>query len=129
MTKGETGQIDTVWFDDIIVATEYIGPIKGIEENTPQPKTCILFQNHPNPFDMGTYIQYSLPEKKRVKLVIYDILGQRAKTLLDKEENPGEHIIYWDGKDNRSKRLPSGIYFYRIEAGNFRETKKLLILK
>jgi hypothetical protein len=84
----------------------------------------ILEQNYPNPFNPLTNISFSLPEKQYVKLKIYDITGREIRTLVDCEYDAGIHSVLFNGSD-----LSSGVYFYRITAGNFSESKKLQILK
>jgi hypothetical protein len=104
----------------------------GIEE-TNVPKTYALSQNYPNPFNPETVIEYSLPKESQVKVVIYNILGQRVRTLVDQKELAGYKRVVWDGKDNRKQAVSSGTYFYRIEAKaegeRFTRTKKMVLLK
>jgi hypothetical protein len=92
------------------------------------PSTFTLYQNYPNPFNPSTTIQYELPEKAMVNLVIYDILGQRVATLINEEQVEGYYKVVLDvGKLNYG--LASGVYIYRLEAGNFVSAKKMLLLK
>jgi len=88
------------------------------------PVNFNLFQNYPNPFNPTTVIKYSLPKEARVSLNIYNILGQKIKELVDEIKSTGMHEVLFD-----CKGLPSGIYFYKITAGNYTSTKKLIILK
>jgi len=74
-------------------------------------------------------IKYQLPEAGKVSLKIYNILGQEVKTLVDKEKQAGYHKAIWDGCNNHGNLVASGLYFYRIEAGEFSNIKKMLILK
>ncbi|QQS37118.1 MAG: T9SS type A sorting domain-containing protein [Ignavibacteriales bacterium] len=83
-----------------------------------------LKQNYPNPFNPTTKIQFSLREKQNVTLKIYNILGKEIVTVLNEERNAGEHEINFDGSS-----LPSGIYFYKIQAGDFVVTKKMTLIK
>jgi len=83
-----------------------------------------LRQNYPNPFNSFTTIEYSLPKYSTVKLELYDLLGRRISTLINSPQNAGVHHVRFDGKN-----LASGEYFYRLSAGDFQETKKLLLLK
>jgi hypothetical protein len=83
-----------------------------------------LMQNVPNPFSSVTSIDYSLSRTSHVQLSVYDITGQKVKTLLDKKQNPGNHTLTFDGSE-----LPSGLYIYRIEADKFTESKKMLFLR
>jgi uncharacterized delta-60 repeat protein len=83
-----------------------------------------LFQNYPNPFNPVTHIRYSIPKASFVIIKLYDILGREISTLISKEENAGSYELKLDGSN-----LSSGVYFYRMSAGNFSESKKLIILK
>lgn len=83
-----------------------------------------LQQNFPNPFNGGTVIRYLLPAKQKVVLEVYNLLGQRMLTLLDREETAGEHEIQF-----RPENLPSGIYIYKLQAGDFKAVRKMIYLK
>jgi len=83
-----------------------------------------LKQNYPNPFNSSTTISYSLPKSGAVKLELFDLLGRRISTLINSPQNAGVHLVRFDGKN-----LASGEYFYRLSAGEFQETRKLLLLK
>ncbi|HEX7400990.1 MAG TPA: FlgD immunoglobulin-like domain containing protein [candidate division Zixibacteria bacterium] len=98
-------------------------------KNFSQPKDFSLSQNFPNPFNPQTSIRYALPQDANVKLVIYNVLGQRIKTLVDGHQTAGYNTIWWDGNDENGDQVASGIYFYRLEAGKFSEVKKMMLLK
>jgi len=98
-------------------------------ENEFLPVTHNLFQNYPNPFNPSTVISYSIPNVSFVSLKIYDILGREVKTLVNKEQNIGIHNVQWNGENNYGSKVSSGIYLYKIEAGNFIMTKKMLLIK
>lgn len=83
-----------------------------------------LEQNYPNPFNGQTSIGFQLPEKALVKITIYDLLGRQIEVLLNGWQEPGPHIVRWD-----AGHYASGLYFYRVEAGKFAQTKKLLLIK
>lgn len=83
-----------------------------------------LSQNFPNPFNPSTTIQFSIPHSQFVNLKVYDVLGREVSTLVNEEKLPGNYEVKFDGSN-----LPSGIYFYRLQAGSFSQTKKLLLLK
>ena len=72
---------------------------------------------------------YNIPSKEHVKITIYDMLGHEVKTLVNKIEEEGLKIISWNGLDDNNKKLPSGLYLYSIQSGNFRKTKKMIVLK
>jgi hypothetical protein len=88
------------------------------------PAEFALYQNYPNPFNPSTTIQYSVKERASVELVLYDILGRQVVVLVNEEQDAGYYKINFN-----AGRLASGIYFYRIQAGNFIETKKMILLK
>jgi len=98
---------------------------------------AILYSAYPNPFNPSgagrspaTTISYYLPEPDRVNLKIYNMLGQEIKTLVDeKNQVAGNNSIMWDGRDYSNQTVSSGIYFYRIEIGNFKESKRIIMLK
>lgn len=88
-----------------------------------------LKQNHPNPFNSGTSIEFMLQRREHVRLEVYNILGQLIVTLLDDELNPGEHSVQWDAKDGRGEDLPSGVYLYRLTQGSSSESKKMSLVR
>lgn len=93
------------------------------------PRSFALRQNYPNPFNPSTMIEYDLPRAENVKLIIFDILGRQVRTLVDDKQIPGSYKLRWDGLDDRGYRAASGVYIYYIQAGSFRQAKKLLLLK
>jgi hypothetical protein len=96
----------------------------GIAEKETLPENLTLFSNYPNPFNASTIIQYSLPEGSSVTIEIYNILGRKVKTLISATQPAGTHSVVWD-----ARHLSSGIYFYRIKAGEYFSTKSCIILK
>ena len=100
--------------------------VVGVSEPTVAtvPDEFSLAQNYPNPFNPSTTIRYELPERAIVSLKIYNVLGQEVATLVNEEEEPGSYQVRFDGKG-----LASGIYLYRLQAGDYFETKKLVLLK
>lgn len=117
--------IHTFMLGTVIVSPTSVGD----ENSAGVPMNYILHQNFPNPFNSSTLISYYLLKKGEVKLEIYNILGQRIRILAEKEEEPGLKIISWEGKDDRGLSVPTGIYFYRLTAQDFVETKKMVYLK
>ncbi|MFQ6032962.1 MAG: T9SS type A sorting domain-containing protein, partial [Candidatus Zixiibacteriota bacterium] len=111
-----------------IYLSEYTD-VEDISEEEDIPKKYALFQNYPNPFNPQTSIQFDLPKDTEVRLTIYNILGQKVKTLVDERLRAGHKQVLWDGKNEKGKEVSSGIYFYRIQAGDFSETKKMTIIK
>ncbi len=88
-----------------------------------------LNQNYPNPFNPSTTIKYQIPEATHVTLTIYDLKGQVVKTLVNTNQEARNYSIVWDGRNNFGQQLASGVYFYRIDAGKFNATKKLMLMK
>jgi hypothetical protein len=109
--------------NDIFEITAPSAPVKvGDENNT--PLSFELYQNYPNPFNPSTTIEFDIPEKTNVKLIIYDILGREVKKLIDKELDPGKYKVNFDAKD-----LSSGVYFYTLRTSKFTKTNKMLLIK
>lgn len=88
-----------------------------------------LSQNYPNPFNPQTSIRYALPQDAQVRLIIYNILGKKVKTLVDELQSAGYKTAWWDGKDEKGDLVASGVYLYRLEADKFSEVKKMLLVK
>jgi len=110
----------------------FVLPVTGVDDGGDPPNApdkFALFQNQPNPFNPETEISYYLPEGCEVKLTIYNILGRRIRTLFDGYQNVGTNTIIWDGKDDQGNQVSSGIYFYRLQAGEFNQTRKMNLLK
>jgi hypothetical protein len=106
------------------------GALDVKEVNTPtKPTVFSLAQNFPNPFNPKTMIRFALPKDSWVKLEVYNILGQKVKTLVDEKLAAGVKEVEWDGKDGKGLEVASGIYFYKIKADNFSDVKKMVMLK
>ena len=103
--------------------------IEGSTEEESRPTTFSVSRNYPNPFNPVTNFKVTLPEASHVKIEIFNILGQKVKTLVDKDMRAGIFIVDWDGKDDRGLEVSSGVYFYRIIAGDFSDIKKMVLLK
>jgi flagellar hook assembly protein FlgD len=88
-----------------------------------------LSQNYPNPFNPTTEISFALPSAGHVSLEVYNVLGQRVVTLVDGYREAGEHFVQWNSTDASGNQVSSGVYFYRLVAGQFVETKKMVLLK
>ncbi|MBS3742209.1 MAG: T9SS type A sorting domain-containing protein, partial [Candidatus Cloacimonetes bacterium] len=88
-----------------------------------------LYPSRPNPFKNSTSISYNISQDSHVKITIYNILGQRVKTLVNETLNFGSHSHNWNGTDDRNRPLQNGIYFYKIETDKHSETQKLLKLE
>jgi len=95
----------------------------------PIPDKFVLHQNYPNPFNPITTINYDLPNRSIVNLVIYDIMGRKVATLLNEEKNEGYHSIIWNTRNNVGTPVSAGIYFYRIQTKDFAKVRKMILLK
>ncbi len=96
------------------------------------PKVFALAQNSPNPFNPSTTISYSVPEGQngvQVRLDVYDLRGQRVRSLVNEARDAGTYTVFWNGTDERGGRVASGVYFYRLQAGGFVQTRKMVMLK
>ena len=88
-----------------------------------------LLQNSPNPFNPTTSIKYYVPQAMDVTITIYDILGREVTKIVNNQVAAGYHVVYWNGKDSFGNSASSGVYLYRLSAGNFTETKKMNLMK
>lgn len=93
------------------------------------PEYFSMQQNYPNPFNPVTNISYTLPVGIEVLLEIYNISGEKIRTLVDEYHIAGTHTVSWDGTNNNGAIVPSGIYIYKIQAGNYSESKRMMFLK
>jgi len=102
---------------------------QGVEDPQILPINCLLYQNYPNPFNPSTKINYSLKENSKVSLNIYNIKGQKVRQLVSDQLSAGQHSVIWNGKDDNGKAVSSGIYFYKLKADNYTNTKRMILLK
>ncbi len=93
------------------------------------PETFALHQSYPNPFNPVTNIRYDISERVQVRMEIHNIMGQRIKTLVNKEMDPGYHSVRWNGTNDMGKMLSTGMYIYTISAGEFHSVRKLVFIK
>ncbi|MCK4256970.1 T9SS type A sorting domain-containing protein [candidate division WOR-3 bacterium] len=109
------------------------GGAVGIEEEFTEsnefPQVFSLSQNYPNPMGYRTNIKYSLPKSSWVRLKVYNIYGQLIKTLMNELQKTGYYTVEWDGRDNAGKEVSNGIYLYRLEAGSYTATRKVVMMK
>jgi len=108
-----------------------LGITVGINDDVKvNPYEYALHDNFPNPFNPETQIRFSLGNRENVKLVIYDIMGRQVRTLANGDSfNSGFHVLNWDGRDKIGEKVATGMYIYRIKAGDFIEDKKMLLVK
>ncbi len=111
MKDGFTGEIRLV-------------PVTSVEGDETLPEEFVLHQNYPNPFNPSTTFRYSIPQTSKVVIKVYDILGNEIATLMDEEKPVGTYELTWNAEN-----LPSGVYFYQLKAGEYINTKKMILLK
>jgi hypothetical protein len=109
--------------------TAVIGSPAGIDDEVEKPESPTVYQNFPNPFNPSTTIEFDLPQRDRVNLTIYDITGRLVKNLASKEFPAGLNRVTWDGRNNASENITSGIYFYKFTCGPTVSIKQMTILK
>lgn len=113
--------------------TNEVGPISftttDVESATNVPTVFALSQNYPNPFNPETTIKYQLPRAAEVRLEIFNLLGQRVATLVERKQPAGYYTMQWNGKDNFGRNVASGVYLYRLQAGEFLQVRKLTLLR
>lgn len=96
------------------------------------PANWVLTQNVPNPFNPTTTIAYDIPAGAgavKVRLTVYDVAGRVVRHLVNRDNGPGRYAVVWNGRDDQGGQVATGVYFYRLDAGSFRETRKMLLLK
>ncbi|MGH1362896.1 MAG: T9SS type A sorting domain-containing protein [Calditrichia bacterium] len=101
----------------------------AIGDETNKPLTFELLQNYPNPFNPETTIKFQIPSAQKVTLQIFNVLGQRVTILVDNKLSAGSYQMRWDGRSQSGNSVSSGVYFYRIEAGDFIKTRKMLLVR
>ena len=112
--------------DDALIEAS---PSGILEEETGVPGQYFLAQNYPNPFNPLTDISFGLAVGGHTTVTVYNMLGQQVKQLLDEYRAAGSHVVSWNGTDTLGRPVPSGIYFYRISANDFVETRKMVLMK
>ncbi|MGE5681241.1 MAG: alpha-amylase family glycosyl hydrolase [Bacillota bacterium] len=99
------------------------------KDNSVQVKDFALEQNYPNPFNPSTMISYHIAKPEMVSLRIFDLLGREVKTLVNQEQSKGAYRVEWNGDNNSGMKVSGGLYLYRLEAGNYVETRKMMLVK
>ena len=110
------------------------GPVQAsvlshTKDQITQPQTFVLEPNYPNPFNAGTTIRYRLPEPAQVRLEIYNLQGLKVRTLVNSMQAAGAYTVSWDGKDATGATLGSGLYFYKLTAGDISKLRRMTLLK
>ena len=126
-----------------VIARDSDGFVVGSNDNIPNtlvvgtlsidedlvPDVFALHQNYPNPFNPTTQIRYDLPEDQFVSVTIYDVMGRKIRSLVNISQAAGYHTIRWDARNDMGEGISAGMYIYTIQAGEFRSTKKMILLK
>ena len=112
-----------------ILLNQTVTDVEEDEGIVQRPDGYSLSQNHPNPFNQSTKIEFSLWSSGLVTVSIYDIMGRKVKTLASEHLSSGYKYVLWDGKNDSGKDVASGVYFYQMKVGDFTETKRLVLLK
>lgn len=107
-----------------LIKPDFISVSQSLSTEGNVPVSFGLQQNYPNPFNPATVIQYAIPNAARVELSVYNVLGQKVSTLVDEEMAAGNYSVEWD-----ASQYSSGVYFYRIVAGDYNATKKMMLVK
>ena len=101
----------------------------GIGDDDPAAFTFELAQNYPNPFNPSTSLRYTIPQSVDVRLEIFNVLGQLVKILVNEPQNAGVKTVVWDGTNALGNKVASGVYLYKLTAGNFVQTRKMMLMK
>ncbi|MCB0286590.1 MAG: T9SS type A sorting domain-containing protein, partial [Calditrichaeota bacterium] len=110
--------------------TVVVEPTVGIfDDPTALPTSFDITQNYPNPFNPSTSLKFQLPTATDVRLVIYNVLGQKVRTLANQQFQAGYHEVKWDGMNDYGVRAATGVYIYRFEAGKFVKVMKMTLMK
>lgn len=121
---------DNLWVDHFCIAEPVL---VSVDEETQLPKEFLLEQNYPNPFNPNTKIKYSIPDNAATLLAatlrVYDILGREVVTLVDEYKPAGIYEVEFSGHSGEGQNLSSGVYFYQLKAGEFIQTRKMILLK
>ena len=137
-----TGDIDNDGSGDIVFTSasfaadkphlymiEHSGTLEALEENPSMPNKISISQNYPNPFNPETRFQYNIPVDGIVSIKVYDILGNKIKTLVNQWKSAGVHNEIWSGQNDNNQMVSSGVYFYQVKVGDEQITKKMILSK
>ncbi len=124
---GQPGSVPVNIWIDAVFATRVKDV--AIKDEPSIPDEFILSQNYPNPFNPTTNITFGLPKESNVTIDVYNLMGQKVATLVNERINAGYHTVNWNGRDASGNRVTSGVYIYKITAGDFAKSKKMLLVK
>ncbi|MCH7877820.1 MAG: T9SS type A sorting domain-containing protein [candidate division Zixibacteria bacterium] len=130
LTDGEIVSVKAVDYNGsrMVVEFDFATDVTD-DENALLPDEFQLQQNYPNPFNPTTTIEFALPERGAVELIIYNTLGQRVRSLASGMYGAGKYSVSWDGTDNYGRQVTSGVYYYRLRAGDVVQSRKMVLLK
>ena len=115
---------------DSIQQISFQSSVTGVtKQGSTLPKQFAVSQNYPNPFNPSTIISYALPKSSLVTVKIYNVLGQEVKTLVNSESQAGNYTVQWNGDNNFGHSVASGVYIYRVTAGQYVKSLKMMYLK
>ncbi|MCD6117291.1 T9SS type A sorting domain-containing protein [bacterium] len=122
-----SGNAEGVYVDNVVIRKQTSTAVDDNLKSVPQ--TFALRQNYPNPFNPETVIGYALPRDSEVKITVFNIFGQKVRTLVNQKVKAGSHKVTWNGTDNYGLKVSSGVYFYKISAGDFSAMKKMILVQ
>ena len=125
---GELEDIQDFYIHNTLVMLP-TGDDVSLADVTVMPEKFTLHQNYPNPFNPVTTLRYDLPENGNVNITIYDMLGRQVKTLINQNQDAGYRSVVWNATNNYGEPVSAGIYLYQIQAGEYMQTKKMVLLK
>jgi hypothetical protein len=111
----------TLWIDNLLATS--------VEQKNNHPRSSSLDQNYPNPFNQSTNIRFEIAETKKVILQIYNNEGRLITTLIDNEMNAGLHEVSWNGKNFSGQTVASGVYYYKLTAGEFQSIRRMILMR
>lgn len=120
--------VDSGWYIDDIRFDGVVAVRDRFQEND-IIQSMTLHQNFPNPFNPETVILYELPQTSQVEVVVFNLLGERIRTLVNQRQTAGQHHLHWDGRNEFGMPVPSGVYLYRLRAGEFVQTRKMVLMQ
>jgi PKD repeat protein len=127
-TVYSTDGIDTIMSEDIWHITMDASALLSLESDV-LPQQFALHQNYPNPFNPSTFIPYNLPQSSFTSISIFDLKGNKINTILNQQISAGFHSVIWDARNDLGKKVSAGVYIYTIQAGEFRQVRKMVLLK
>jgi hypothetical protein len=135
ITAARNGRVWFAWVDaradglNVYANTTVFEPTDVADNPSVIPDQFVLDQNYPNPFNPSTEIGFSVRIRSHVRMEVLNLLGQQVRLLEDRTFAPGQHRTTWDGRDNDGSPAASGVYFYRITADQFSQSRKMMLLK